>query len=109
MRMKEWKVGKYDMLVQDTVRTSISLLSEIKKGMTEEQIGKRFTKMVLEGKIRQAVRFITERGQGGALKIEDMVKGKDGTESLVYDILQSKHPDSVDPPGEAFEEYLSVP
>ena len=109
MRMKEWKAGKYDILVQDTVRTSISLLSEIKKGMTEEQIGKRFTKMVLEGKIRQAVRFVTERGQGGALQVDDMVKGKDGTESSVYDVLLSKHPESVRPGEGAFEEYPEVP
>ena len=36
VRMKAWKAGKYNMLVQDTVRTSIALLSEIKKGIMEE-------------------------------------------------------------------------
>ena len=65
--------------------------------------------MVLEGKIQQAVRFVTERGQGGALKVDDMVRGKDGTESSVYDILQSKHPDSISPGEVAFEEYPEVP
>ena len=63
--MKEWNAGKYDILVQDTVRTSMGLMDGIRRGQTEEQISKTFTKMVLQGKIRQAVRFVTERGQGG--------------------------------------------
>ena len=64
-RLKEWKAGKYDMLVQDTVRTSIGLMDDTRRGQTEAQISKTFTRMVLQGKIRQAVRFATERGQGG--------------------------------------------
>ena len=108
-RLRDWREKKYDMLVQDTVRTSLSLIQDIKGGMTEEQIGKRFTKMVLEGKIRQAVRFVTERGQGGALSADDRVKGKDGTESTVLEVLLSKHPDSVEPEDEVFEEYPVTP
>ena len=108
-RLRDWREKKYDMLVQDTVRTSLSLIQDIKGGMTEEQIGKRFTKMVLEGKIRQAVRFVTERRQGGALSADDRVKGKDGTESTVLEVLLSKHPDSVEPEDEVFEEYPVTP
>ena len=108
-RLRDWKEGRYDMLVQDTVRTSMSLIHDIKQGMSEEQIGKRFTKMVLEGKIRQAVRFATERGQGGALSAKDKVKGKDGTESTVLEILLSKHPEAVEPEEGVFEDYPDTP
>ena len=31
-RLRDWKEGKYDMLVQDTVRTSLSLIQDIKGG-----------------------------------------------------------------------------
>ena len=64
-RLKEWMAGKYDMLVQDTVRTSMGLMGDIRRGQTEEQISKTFTRMVLQVKIRQAVRFAIERGQWG--------------------------------------------
>ena len=66
--MKEWKAGNFDMLIQETVRTSLGLLSDIRQGQSDEQISKTFTRMVLQGKIRQAVRFATERGMGGGFE-----------------------------------------
>lgn len=96
-RLRDWKLGKYDMLIQETVRTSIALVQKITRGETEASQVKTFTRMVLQGKIRQAVRFVTERGQGGALAAEDMVQNKDGTESSVEEILMPKHPDAIIP------------
>ena len=54
-RIRKEKKWKYDMLVQDTVQTSISFLQEIKKGISDDQSGEIFTRMVLKGKIWQAV------------------------------------------------------
>ena len=97
------------MLVQETVRTSLGLLADIRMGQSDEQITKTFTRMVLQGKIRQAVRFVTERGSGGALSADDKVMNKDGTESTVLEVLRSKHPEAVHPREEDLEEYPSVP
>ena len=108
-RLKEWKAGKYDMLVQDTVRTSIGLMDDTRRGQMEAQISKTFTRMVLQGKIRHAVRFATERGQGGALAPQDKVASKDGTESTVLEVLTSKYPEAVHPKEEDIEEYSLVP
>ena len=108
-RLKEWKAGKYDMLVQDTVWTSIGLMDDTRRGQTEAQIGKTFTRMVLQGKTQQAVCFATERGQGGALAPQDKVASKDGTESTVLEVLTSKHPEAVHPKEEDLEEYSLVP
>lgn len=86
--MKEWDASKFDMLVQETVRKSLGLLTDIRQGQSGEQILKTFTKMALQGKIRHAVRFVTERGMGvrGDLKPEDIVPNKDETESTVLDV-----------------------
>ena len=108
-RLRDWKLGKFDMLVQDTVRTSISLIQKLTRGETEAQQVKTFTRMVLQGKIRQAVRFVTERGLGGALKAEDVVANKDGTETTVEEVLKSKHPEAVEPGVGVLEEYPEVP
>ena len=108
-RMKEWKAGNFDMLIQETVRTSLGLLSDIRQGQYEEQISKTFTRMVLQGKIRQAVRFVTERGLGGALKPDDVVPNKDGKNSTVLEVLRSKHSESVETRENGLEEYPSVP
>ena len=97
------------MLIQDTFRTSIALVQKITRGETETNQVKTFTRMVLQGKIRQAVRFVTERGQGGALAAEDMVQNKDGTESSVDEILISKHPDAIIPEVGVLEEYTETP
>ena len=52
---------------------------------------------------------MTERGQGGALSADDRLKGKYGTESTVLEFLLSKHPDSVEPENEVFEDYPATP
>ena len=97
------------MLVQDTVRTSIGLVQKLTKGETEAQQVKTFPRMVLQGNIRQAVRFVTERGQGGELAADDMIPTKDGTESTVEEILISEYPDAIFPEVGVLEEYNVIP
>ena len=65
-RLQSWSHGDYEMLVEDTVRTSLSLITKARKGMTDEQMSKTYTRLVVEGKLRQAVRFITQRDQVGS-------------------------------------------
>ena len=80
------------MLVQDTVRTSRAMVATIRRGMSEETIAKTFTSMVLKGKIRQAMKFATLRGEGGILKATDLdlKSGKP-----VLEVLESNHPLSL--------------
>jgi hypothetical protein len=54
-RMTAWKEGKFDMLVQDTECTSLSLISRARQGMTDEQVAKTFNHLVLQGKLMTAV------------------------------------------------------
>jgi hypothetical protein len=90
-RMEHWKEGKYKMLVQDTVKTSLSLLSHVRRQMDDQEIARTYNRMVLQGKLRQAVRWITQRHKGGILYPDDIdIK----TGMPVIDVLKSKHPEA---------------
>ena len=67
-RLTQWKAGKFTMLVEDTMHTSRSLISNMKRDMTKEIISKIFTNMEPKGQIRAAVQFAALRGKGGILK-----------------------------------------
>ena len=94
------------MLVQDTVRTSRALISQRRRGMSEEQVSKTFTALVLRGKLRQAVRFATERGEGGVLSASDIDAKSNRT---VLESLRMKHPSPVLPAPEVLEPYDECP
>ena len=58
-----------------------------------------FSQLILQGKIREAVRFITDRAEnGGVLKPDDDA----GNGKSVKEILESKHPNQKNPDPEAF-------
>ena len=105
-RMDSWEAGKFDMLVQETERTALTQLARIRGGQTQEQRAKTFSRLVLQGKLRAAVRYITEREMGGVL-LPDYRDEKTG--DTVLDVLQSKHPDARVPDTSVMEEYATLP
>ena len=87
-------------------RTNLSLINSHKKAMTTEQVSKIFTHLLLSGKVRQAVRFATNRDKSGILNSSD-VDTKTG--KTVSDVLHSKHPESIVPQPEELEDYKTTP
>ena len=65
--------------------------------MTDEQVAKTYTRLVLQGKLRSAVRFVDP----------EEIDIKSGLP--VRDVLESKHPQAVSPPIEELEPYEVVP
>ena len=58
------------MLVEDTLSSSTHYLTAVRREETAEHRAKTFHGLVLRGKIRTAVRWITEREKGGVLQPE---------------------------------------
>jgi hypothetical protein len=105
-RMDAWEVGKFDMLTQDTERTALAQLARVRGTQTPEQRAKTYARLVLQGKLRAAVRWLTEREKGGVLLPSDL---DSKTNEPVIDVLRSKHPDAKVPDISVLEEYETVP
>ena len=105
-RMDAWEAGKFLMLVQDTERTALAQLAKAQGSSTPEQRAKVYARLVLQGKLRAAVCWITEREKGGIL-LPDEKDEKTG--DTVLEVLQSKHPDARPPDAENFKAYETCP
>ena len=105
-RLEHWSRGNFDMLVEDTVCASISLINIERQSMTDEHITKTYTRLAIQGKLRQAVRFVIKRKGSGVLT-GDVIDVKSG--ERVLDVLISKHPLAVIPDAEILEDYAYVP
>ena len=97
-RLVERGLNHFTMLVQDTVRASSSLISTKRRGMSNKKAAKTFKTLVLKGKIRLAIRFVTMRDKDGVLApgATDEKSGK-----TVLEVLKGNHSEAVIPEVEA--------
>ena len=85
--------GQIRELLREAQRCDRQLLSTLSP-MTSEQLERTFNRLILEGRVRSAVRLITERTGGGVLNPADEAHGKQGPlGKTVFDELQEKHPE----------------
>ena len=105
--MNLWNEGKYNELISEAEICNKKLPNSQSK-MSEEKALNIFTRLLLSGKIREAVRFITERQESGGVMMpyEDAVKPAGKT---VLEVLQLKHPEQAEPHPDAFVECEELP
>ena len=89
-----WDAGRFAELCNDVVKGAQSVArscteEEWKRDGVSENVAAKFNSMVLSGKIRSAVRFATERGEGGPYRPDDPCSK---TGRPVIDILREKYP-----------------
>ena len=94
------------MLVEDTLRSSTQYLTAVRREETAEHCAKTFHGLVLRGKLRTAVRWITERQKGGVLQLEGHCTK---TGDRVLEVLHAKHPDARLPSAACLDAYLGPP
>uniref|UniRef100_A0A0A9XX31 Transient receptor potential cation channel subfamily M member 6 n=1 Tax=Lygus hesperus TaxID=30085 RepID=A0A0A9XX31_LYGHE len=90
-RMDMWNQQKYEELVVEAERSDKRL-----KSFGDKDDGHKvriFTRLVMQGRLRDATRFITDQAGGGVLKPEDVLS--DG--SMVLETLKKKHPAQFQP------------
>ena len=95
-----WEAGKLPELLQEAKRCDKQVVVGLSP-LTSEQLERTFNRLMMEGRIRSAVRLVTDRGGGGGVPDpEDEAHGRNGPLGMsVYDVLQEKHPAqrTVDP------------
>ena len=89
-RMKRWRDGKVAELVEDTVATARRGEGGLKRDKDNDSIARQYHSMVIGGRLRGAVRMLTNRDGGGVLHPEetDVKSGR-----KVIEVLQEKHPE----------------
>ena len=105
-----WKDGSFGVLLQEAERCDKAFRNSYSSNTTHttDHLVKVFTKLMLQGNIRAAVRWITERARGGGLRASDTTH-VNHTVMSVIDALKLKHPESQIPPESALPCCDSLP
>ena len=106
-RLDAWDAGRYVALVKGVEEAYLDSSGggrrvEVRRQDDATSLARRYDAMVLGGKVRAAVRMVTDRGTGGPYRPNDL-DSKSGRP--VIDVLRDKHPDCVVPSEEAFDAY----
>ena len=105
-RLDLWKSKQYTVLVEDTIRSMEASLSKARGSTTPAQRAKAFDAKVKRGKLRSAVRYITDREGGGVLYPQDI---DDKSGKTVIDALRDKHPPMREPGAAAMPTFDTTP
>ena len=114
-RLKMWEDGLFDALMHDAERCDRSFgngRDSKRREQAFEHMERVFHRLMIEGKVRSAVRWITERERGGLLKATDIttITNSQGqkVEMTVLEVLQRKHPEPAQP-GPSLRAFLPYP
>ena len=92
-RIVEWNEGKFDMLGSSTIMCAEAQMSRKQNELNEKERDKVFSCMISRGKIRAAIRYVSEREKGGILMPGDT---DEKTGDLIKETLAAKHPEARD-------------
>ena len=96
-RMMMWKNNEFDQLLQEAIRCDRSLRNTRKGDVDDHHIVRMFTRVMLNGRVRAAVRWLSEKRRGSVLQPSDLIETKDVRGNMsklsVWEILNQKHPD----------------
>ena len=99
-RMEMWRLEHYDELLFEFERCAKKWASSRNKQPCPNHIVQVFSRLMLRGQVRSAVRWLTERmNDGGVLDPSQLVN--DGSKR-VFDVLREKHPDPANSGMQAF-------
>ena len=99
-RMSMWRREEFDLLLQEAIRCDKVLRSSHKRENDSSHVVRVFTRLMLKGKVRAAVRWVSEKARG-VLKPTDLLDmkkaGGESVKMTVLEALQQKHPNPVIP------------
>ena len=86
-RLELWQQNQFDLLVQEAGRCDWGLCRTSHSVVDEESVIRVFTRLMLHGRVRAAVRWVTERIKGIVLSPSDTVEGS----TPVMDVLHQNY------------------
>ena len=117
-RLHMWEEGLYDALLHDAERCDKACgrgNEERRRQQAKQHTERVFHRLMIEGKVRSAVRWITERERGGLLRATDITTAANSqaqkVEMPVMEALRLKHPapGNTESSHEAFLPYPEPP
>ena len=103
-RLKQWLEGDIKALLSEGKCIQRHLTSQTYKSLEFEKITRGFNRLMLQGKVHQAVRLISNAEKSGLLSLDDIVPDVDANGNATWktakDILLEKHPAGKIPPPE---------
>ena len=101
-RMNLWSEGNVDALLSEGKCIQKHVPSNVRATMEMEKIARGFNRLMLQGRIRQAVRLISNANKRGCLSLDQLIpvgEDQDGNIQMktTRDILKEKHPDGKTP------------
>ena len=99
-RLRQWSEGDLEGLMKEgyTIQHQFSRQHQ-NRSRSAQQTAREFTKLMMEGRVRAALRLIAEDSNGGPLQLDSQI-GSDGlntTPETVREILLKKHPPKQSP------------
>ena len=88
-RLGLWKSGRFD----DLVREGRALQSRLQTSSTrvkEEDIPRVFSRLMIQGKVNAALRYLSDNSTGGVLSLDSVIEGSNGM--TAQEVLRQKHP-----------------
>ncbi|KAL3822014.1 hypothetical protein ACHAXA_003000 [Cyclostephanos tholiformis] len=106
-RLDAWDAGRYVALVKEVEEANLDSGGggrrvDVRRQDKTTSLARRYDAMVLGGKVRAAVRMVTNRGTGGPYRPNDL---DSKSRRPVIDVLREKHPESVVPSEWDFDAY----
>ena len=99
-RLRQWSEGDLEGLMKEgyTIQHQFSRQHQ-NRSRSAQQTAREFAKLMMEGRVRAALRLIAEDSNGGPLQLDSQI-GSDGlntTPETVREILLKKHPPKQSP------------
>ena len=99
-RMDAWRAGQIDELMFEAERCAQQLPKPPKSKQGDEHTVRIFTRLMLRGQVRSAVRWMTERASSGGILNPSTSVGTHG--KTVLNVLKEKHPEPREATEKAF-------
>ncbi len=109
-RMNLWESKDFELLYQEACWCNKSLRSSGGRKDDKANVVKVFTRLMLQGKVKAAVRWLSEKLRSGILSPLDVVEVSDSSsQKSVWEVLRSKHPESRPPSEDSLIKCDSLP